>query len=61
MKTLKGVLALVLGSVLGLLSSCGGTGSKNEAPAPSGKSAGPQTNTVPQKQENLPVDRPIYE
>ncbi len=61
MKTLKCLFALVLGSILGLLPSCSTTAPENKPPAPPGKSPGTQTNTVPSKQEDLPVRRPLYE
>lgn len=64
MKTLKCFLALALGSLLGLFSSCTRSTPENSTPAQSDKSPGSNaatTNSVPGKQEDLPVRRPILE
>jgi hypothetical protein len=62
MRKLKFVFALILGAVLGLLSSCRGTPPPSKPPVPPDKPpAGARTNTVPEKQEDLPVRGPILE
>jgi hypothetical protein len=62
MRKMKFVFALALGSVLGLLSSCRATSPQNKPPVPPDRPAtGAPTNTVPGKQEDLPVRGPILE
>ncbi len=62
MRRLKCLFALVLGSVLGLVSCCSRTARENQPQVSPEKSAtGTQTNTVPAKQEDLPVRKPILE
>jgi len=62
MRKIKFVFALILGGLLGLLSSCRGVAPPNKPPVPPDKPpAGTRTNTVPEKQEDLPVRGPILE
>jgi hypothetical protein len=65
MKTLKCFIALALGSLLGLLSSCTRSAPENRVPpekAPGGiQTNAVTTNSVPGKQEDLPVREPILE
>jgi hypothetical protein len=62
MKKAKFLFALVLGSLLGLLASCKATAPQTKQPVPPGNPAtGAPTNTVPEKQDELPVRGPILE
>ena len=62
MRALKCIFAVVLGSVLGLLSCCTRPPREAKPKAPPEKpAAAPQTNAVPAKQEDLPVRKPILE
>jgi hypothetical protein len=62
MKTAKFLFALILGGILGLLSSCKAVAPQTKPPVPPGNpAAGAQTNTVPEKQDDLPVRGPILE
>lgn len=67
MKALKCIFAVILGIVLGLVSSCsskdkpeGQPGRPNEKQAPEDTGKGAQENP-PKKGEDLPVRRPILE
>ncbi len=62
MRQMKCVFALVLGSILGLVSCCCKAPTEAKRPAaPESPPAGTPTNNVPPKQEDLPVRKPMLE
>ena len=67
MKALKCCIAVLLGTILGLLPSCASKEMvPDQVPKPSVKEPTKSTekttkSTAPQKEENLPMRNPIYE
>lgn len=64
MKKLKAITSVALGVILGLISACSHNRPKPEAGKPANPNTNnvpPTTNTVPNKQEEMPVRRPILE